>query len=463
MLRRNAGWGIALAVATAACGSGSNGGNSNRSDAGSNLHCGPVAAANAVDPNGPLGEGQFRFLCDAWGTEQLDTWPPADFMLALMKNEPAVFGNQFSKFGFIVDPNDKFPIGLKRGLVDPSKVHETCAMCHVAKLPDGRLWLGAPATHLDIGRFRVEVDKRWVAAGHPPMMNALERKKALGLGPGRTNAETLGYPKVVPADFPPYFNLSERTHLNYLGTGGNVRTEASLSIYTFGAGAPDDARAKVPFPSTAHLDAFLKFFGALSPPPPPTPSDPSLVAQGKQVFANAQCGSCHHIGDIGADQVTTLDQSPTGQDRLPGVDANYPKGSIHTDPLHFIIDLGSGGSGGGSNADAGTEAGADSGVDTGYADLIHFIISHGLQVSLTDGYAVLDLRGLWATAPYLHNGSVPTLDDLLKPASQRPVTWQRGSFTVDTTVPGNENIGHEFGTQLSSSDKTALVAYLKSL
>ncbi len=94
------------------------------------------------------------------------------------------------------------------------------------------------------------------------------------------------------------------------------------------------------------------------------------------------------------------------------------------------------------------------------------------------------LHGVWAVAPYLHNGSVPTLADLLKPAAQRPASFavgrsydivkvglaaqQPGAYTrvtTDCTVrnSGNSRCGHEFGTQLSDADKTALLEYLKTL
>lgn len=95
------------------------------------------------------------------------------------------------------------------------------------------------------------------------------------------------------------------------------------------------------------------------------------------------------------------------------------------------------------------------------------------------------IQGIWATAPYLHNGSVPTLEDLLKPAAQRPTQFAVGrdydvkkvglaatqtglsSTTVTTGCDqrnsGNSRCGHEFGTTLSDSDKQALLEYLKTL
>ena len=96
-------------------------------------------------------------------------------------------------------------------------------------------------------------------------------------------------------------------------------------------------------------------------------------------------------------------------------------------------------------------------------------------------YKARPLDGIWATAPYLHNGSVPTLWDLLMPVAQRPRTFHvgsreldpvkvgfdsnpsPGSFLFDTSVKGNSNAGHTMGTNLSDEDRNALVEYLKSL
>jgi hypothetical protein len=95
------------------------------------------------------------------------------------------------------------------------------------------------------------------------------------------------------------------------------------------------------------------------------------------------------------------------------------------------------------------------------------------------------LQGIWATAPYLHNGSVATLADLLKPAAERANSFKMGSaydienlgiaaeqpqsgYTMTTTDcsdvnSGNSRCGHEFGTQLTAAEKKALLEYLKTL
>jgi hypothetical protein len=105
----------------------------------------------------------------------------------------------------------------------------------------------------------------------------------------------------------------------------------------------------------------------------------------------------------------------------------------------------------------------------------------------TFGYANQPLDGVWLRAPYLHNGSVPTLRDLLEPAAARPKMFYRGYdvfdpqrvgfvsdvpeengkafFQFDTSLPGNGNFGHEgkeFGTELSAAEKDALVEFMKT-
>ena len=97
-------------------------------------------------------------------------------------------------------------------------------------------------------------------------------------------------------------------------------------------------------------------------------------------------------------------------------------------------------------------------------------------------YAARPLYGIWAAAPYLHNGSVPTLYHLLLPPDQRPKTFALGAreydpvklgfvvdtacsaqdCLVDTSETGNGNAGHLWGTDLAESDRMALLEYLKT-
>jgi hypothetical protein len=77
------------------------------------------------------------------------------------------------------------------------------------------------------------------------------------------------------------------------------------------------------------------------------------------------------------------------------------------------------------------------------------------------------LTTLVASAPYLHNGSVPTLKALLDETDERPVTFTLGSgqgtFVFDTRLPGNRNTGHEFGVHLGPQEKADLIEFLESL
>lgn len=108
-----------------------------------------------------------------------------------------------------------------------------------------------------------------------------------------------------------------------------------------------------------------------------------------------------------------------------------------------------------------------------------------LKATPSYAYEARVLEGIWAAAPYLHNGSVPTLAELLKPAAERVSSFKIGpaydlvnvglavdqtkfDYTLQTTDcsdrnSGNSRCGHEFGTTLSSDEKKALLEYLKTL
>ncbi len=96
-------------------------------------------------------------------------------------------------------------------------------------------------------------------------------------------------------------------------------------------------------------------------------------------------------------------------------------------------------------------------------------------------YKARPLNGVWATAPFLHNGSVPSLFDLLAPVTERPSEFYVGSRAFDpervgfdsgysehasffdTGLKGNSNSGHEYAADLPEEDRWALIEYLKSL
>lgn len=96
-------------------------------------------------------------------------------------------------------------------------------------------------------------------------------------------------------------------------------------------------------------------------------------------------------------------------------------------------------------------------------------------------YKATPLPGIWATAPYLHNASVPNLYQLLLPPGQRMKSFYlgnrefdpnhvgyqtepfEGGYRYDTTLPGYSNQGHEYGTKITDEERWALLEYLKTL
>ncbi len=97
---------------------------------------------------------------------------------------------------------------------------------------------------------------------------------------------------------------------------------------------------------------------------------------------------------------------------------------------------------------------------------------------ITKKYWAADLSGVWARSPFLHNGSVRTMQELLTPSASRPQSFHRGSHAYDTqkmgytdagnflfkaTGKGNANTGHDYGTNLSDEEKRLLIEYLKTL
>ncbi len=117
------------------------------------------------------------------------------------------------------------------------------------------------------------------------------------------------------------------------------------------------------------------------------------------------------------------------------------------------------------------------------------IIEKGQEVSdhALFAYKARPLNGIWTSAPFLHNGSVPNLYQLLLPAKDRLKQFSLGSwefdpkhvgyvldseendFVFDTSLPGNSNAGHEYGTgaygqpALTEDERWALVEYMKTL
>src|SRR5262249_5964841 len=134
----------------------------------------------------------------------------------------------------------------------------------------------------------------------------------------------------------------------------------------------------------------------VKPPKYPLPVDSSLAATGASVF-QTECAKCHAPGG-----------ERTGK--------LIPVAEIGTDPHRVRMWTAA-------------SAAAYNAKTSSYSWKFSNFRS-------TDGYSSVLLDGLWMRAPYLHNGSVPTLDDLLKPAASRPTMFWRGYDLFDPVGVG---------------------------
>jgi hypothetical protein len=220
------------------------------------------------------------------------------------------------------------------------------------------------------------------------------------------------------------------------------------------------------------------------------PLDVARVAHGAQIYAQ-QCASCHQLSDRN-DAKRQLKATLTKLDEV-GTDPRMVR--------NFLDSTSS--SGAFEGRKAGVVLGSPLGARAQTIDLVahaaigaalchplatmrdavasyHKVIKAALD-SHPDYYKARPLSGIWSSAPYLHNGSVPSLAELLKPPAERVTHFYVGSgefdpLTVglaagaaehaselDTTLPGNSNTGHTYGTALDDADKRDLLEYLKSL
>ncbi|MFP4119471.1 MAG: c-type cytochrome [Coleofasciculus sp.] len=182
----------------------------------------------------------------------------------------------------------------------------------------------------------------------------------------------------------------------------------------------------------------------LPPPKYPYNVDQGLAAKGSQIF-ESNCASCHAFGGERTGTVIPIDEIGTDRYRL----------------------------------DMWTQEAADA-----YNEFAEGYDWDFDQLRKTNGYVAVALDGLWLRAPYLHNGSVPYLTDLLEMPEQRTMVFYRGydlynpekvgfvaegvaaekeGFKYDTRVTANSNQGHVYGTELAAEDKLALIEYLKTL
>ena len=265
-------------------------------------------------------------------------------------------------------------------------------------------------------------------------------------GPGRNDAFGL-LSLVLFNDPQPYapvkyglvWNVGQRTWVHW---DGNTRSPLARNLLaSLGLGAPlSGKQGHLEFASIKRQTDLSETIRA---PRYPFPIDYSAARRGEYTF-QTQCRTCHGFEE--------------GDGRL------YPAGLIGTEP---------------TRADHFTYHQADN-----FNKFLSELEIPGYKPSAQPGirstqrYWASTLTGVWARSPYLHNGSVRTMKELLTAPADRTKTFHRGSrdydandmgytdggpYVLDTSSPGSANAGHSYGASLPERDKKDLIEYLKTL
>jgi processive rubber oxygenase RoxA-like protein/cytochrome c len=341
----------------------------------------------------------------------------------------------------------------------------------------------------------------------------------------------------APTSYPFLWNASRQDHTQWTGSVANGLYIHALARNTgevfgvFGQFSPKRIPTIPPLaPIILYDDNSADFSGlqtleekiaALKPPPWPRgvfPIDDALAARGKPLF-EANCSGCHgekqsdlvpppawatSVQAVGTDakMATNAAKRTVDSGLLNGALLPKPPGAQLTNPAHATDILANSVVG---SLIAGTLKG-ESGIQRAFLlDLATKGVSQQIDPldkakflkdnlddlfrvppTVPDGaYESRVLHGIWATAPYLHNGSVPNLWELLTPPKDRKPAFmvgsrmfdpknvgyatdqspfKNGNFTADpANANGNGNGGHIAGTTLSDDDRWALIEYLKTL
>lgn len=395
----------------------------------------------------------------------------------------------YTSLGFVWEPGQETPVGISKKTIGFPRQGITCAVCHHTTLRDtpesiSSLYLAGPPVKFDSQQYL----RFLFACANDPRFNAnhildeiqqnqplswldkllyrfvlipqtkqgiLQQQQSYAWmetrpdwGPGRIDPfnpvkfRLLDQPlddTIGNSDMMPLWN--EKQHEGFAYHWDGLVTSLVEGVRT---GAIGDGATKKSIP-IAGLDRVTEFIQELPPPKYPYDIQPKLASQGSQIFANT-CASCHAFGGDRTGTIIPVDEVGTDRHRLDMWTAEAAKAY---------------------NQFA-------EGYDWDFNTL-----------QKTNGYVAVALDGIWLRAPYLHNGSVPTLRDLLEAPENRPKKFYRGNdvyapeevgfvsdvatekgqeyFQYDTEVPANGNQGHLYGLDLSDQEKTALVEYLKTL
>ena len=251
--------------------------------------------------------------------------------------------------------------------------------------------------------------------------------------------------QVIPSDVPAWWLLKKKNGMFYNGFG---RGDFGRFLMASNLLTVNDTAESAEVDS--HMPDVLAYINSLQPPKFPMPIDNGLAEKGKAIFAST-CSGCH--GTYGKD----------GQ--YPNL--LIPQSVVQTDSLLQSSNY--------SNPQF-----------VNWFNKSWFSSGdHPAKLVPFKGYIAPPLDGIWITAPYLHNGSVPTIEGVLN-SLVRPKFWSR-DFTkpqydyenpgwkfstseeakdksvYNTTLPGYGNYGHYFGDHLTAAERKAVIEYLKTL
>jgi hypothetical protein len=388
----------------------------------------------------------------------------------------------------------------------------------------------------------------FMGASLPPSPWGPGRLDAFGMIFNRVAARDIGVPRNfkradAPVSYPFLWNASRQDHTQWNGgvpNGLYIQALARNTGEVFGVFA--DFKPKVLVPSLGPIPTWIDYtdnsadFAGLQTleekivtlKPPPWPQElfgfnQNLADRGKPLF-ETYCGACHaektspDLGHAWLTPVKAVGTDPkmalnAGSKSDPGLftGALLPPpavGARFADPAN-TSDILAGAVVGSLLSDAlSPQSGVWRALQKDFTDLLpderrgallnpQFVNDSKAfaQVHLSNifkppsrdsnaAYEARVLHGIWATAPYLHNGSVPNLWELLTPAKQRKSSFMVGSRVFDpknvgymtdqspfnnatfVTDPmnanGNGNGGHEYGTDLSLDERWAIIEYLKT-
>jgi hypothetical protein len=435
------------------------------------------------------------------------TLPPYWMFRALPSICPEKLPGGYASVGLITEPGKDLPIGVsRRRRLGTDQVGFNCALCHTGTVRDApgappRIVLGMPSHQLDLqtlvnfvlecsldGRMTRENvlgRAREMEGGGPALFERLLFRVGLvdrlkiqvlnlknRIAPvlsdrvprwGRGRVDTFNPYKSIQfnwrldqlppseligaTDYPSLWNQAPREGMQLHWDGDNDSVDERNLSAALGAGVT---------PVTvdhASLKRVRDWIWKLPPPKYPYPVDQSLAARGASLYAE-RCQSCHadhrfRDGVIAqgtrVGQVVPIADIGTDRHRLDSYTDEFAANQYALYP------------------------------DSNY---------RFKRFRKTGGYANHPLDGIWLRGPFLHNGSVPTLRDLLDPPDARPKMFYRGydvfdqkkvgfvsdvpqadgrDFSpFDTALPGNGNGGHVYGTTLSDADKDALVEHMKT-